>query len=79
MTVVDVISFLRSPVCFVLTGSPVHAGTFVLLYFILYVRYFIETPVAVLMEAKLSFVEPGHRWAHSPSPSKALVFLTRVL
>jgi len=28
-------------------------------------------PVSV--EAKLSFVEPGRRWAHSPSPSKAPV------
>jgi len=28
-------------------------------------------PVPVLVEAKLSFVEPGRRWAHSPSPSKA--------
>jgi len=26
---------------------------------------------SVLVEAKLSFVEPGRRWAHSPSPSKA--------
>jgi len=25
----------------------------------------------VSVEAKLSCVEPGHRWAHSPSPSKA--------
>jgi len=25
----------------------------------------------VSMESKLSFVEPGRRWAHSPSPSKA--------
>jgi len=36
-------------------------------------------PVPVLVEAKLSFVEPGRRWAHSPSPVKPLVFLTRVL
>jgi len=28
-------------------------------------------PVPVSLEAKLSFVEPGHRWAHSQSPSKA--------
>jgi len=28
-------------------------------------------PVPVSVEAKLSFVEPGRRWAHSPSPSKA--------
>jgi len=28
-----------------------------------------SSPVPV--EANLSFVEPGHRWAHSPSPSKA--------
>jgi len=27
-------------------------------------------PVPVLVEAKLSFVEPGCRWAHSLSPSK---------
>jgi len=27
--------------------------------------------VVVLVEAKLSFIEPGRRWAHSPSPSKA--------
>jgi len=27
--------------------------------------------VVASMEAKLSFVEPGRRWAHSPSPSKA--------
>jgi len=26
---------------------------------------------SVSVEAKLSFVEPGRRWAHSPSPSKA--------
>jgi len=25
----------------------------------------------VLVEVKLSFVEPGYRWAHNPSPSKA--------
>jgi len=25
----------------------------------------------VSVEAKLSFVEPGHTWAQSPSPSKA--------
>jgi len=29
----------------------------------------IQFPVSV--EAKLSFVKPGHRWAHSLSPSKA--------
>jgi len=28
-----------------------------------------QFPVSV--EAKLSFIEPGHRWAHSPFPSKA--------
>jgi len=28
---------------------------------------------------KLSFVEPGRRWAHSPSPSKAPGISTRVL
>jgi len=27
-------------------------------------------PVPVSVEAKLSFVEPGRRWAHSPSRSK---------
>jgi len=30
---------------------------------------FEKFPVSV--EAKLSFIEPGRRWAHSPSPSKA--------
>jgi len=28
-------------------------------------------PVPVSVGAKLSFVEPGRRWAHSPSPIKA--------
>jgi len=28
-------------------------------------------PVPVSVGTKLSFVEPGHIWAHSPSPSKA--------
>jgi len=28
-------------------------------------------PVPVSVEAKLSSVELGHRWAHSPSPNKA--------
>jgi len=28
------------------------------------------TFVVVSVEAKLSFVEPGRRWAHSPSPSR---------
>jgi len=28
-------------------------------------------PVPVSVESKLSFVVPGRRWAHSPSPSKA--------
>jgi len=27
--------------------------------------------LVVLVEAKLSFVEPGRRWAHSPSSSGA--------
>jgi len=27
--------------------------------------------VPVSVEVKLSFVEPGHGWAHSPSPRKA--------
>jgi len=30
-----------------------------------------SVPVPVSVGAKLSFVEPGRRWAHSPSPSKA--------
>jgi len=30
-----------------------------------------EYPVPVSVEAKLSFVEPGRRWAYSLSPSKA--------
>jgi len=30
-----------------------------------------DVPVPVSEEAKLSFVEPGRRWAHSQSPSKA--------
>jgi len=33
------------------------------------VRVWVRSFVSV--EAKLSFVEPGRRWAHSPSPSKA--------
>jgi len=33
----------------------------------------------VLVGAKLSFVEPGRRWAHSPSRSKAPGISTRVL
>jgi len=36
-----------------------------------------KVPVPVSVEAKLSFVEPVRRWAHSPSPSKPLVFLAR--
>jgi len=31
----------------------------------------VTSPVPVLLGAKLSFIEPGCRWAHSPSPSKA--------
>jgi len=31
----------------------------------------IRFPVPVSVEVKLSFLEPGRRWAHSPSPSKA--------
>jgi len=31
----------------------------------------LRDPVPVSVEAKLSFVEPDRRWAHSPSPSKA--------
>jgi len=31
----------------------------------------LRLPVPVLVGAKLSFVEPARRWAHSPSPSKA--------
>jgi len=31
--------------------------------------------VVVSVEAKLSFVEPGRRWAHSPSQVKPLVSL----
>jgi len=31
----------------------------------------VSLPVPVTVEAKLFFVEPGRRWAHSPSPSKA--------
>jgi len=38
-----------------------------------------EFPVSVSVEAKLSSVEPGRRWVHSPSPVKPLVFLTMVL
>jgi len=34
-------------------------------------RYEATIPVPVSVGAKLSFVEPGRRWAHSPSPSKA--------
>jgi len=30
-----------------------------------------QVPVPVSVGAKLSFVEPGHTWAHSPSPSIA--------
>jgi len=46
------------------------------LYLLILVKKVIITikapvPVPVLVEAKLSFVEPGRRWAHSPSPSKA--------
>jgi len=33
----------------------------------------------VSVETKLSFVESGRRWAHSPYPVNPLVFLTRVL
>jgi len=32
---------------------------------------FLLSMLPVWVEAKLSFVEPGRRWAHSPSPSKA--------
>jgi len=36
------------------------------------VRQLVEVQFSsVSVEAKLSFVEPGRRWAHSPSPSKA--------
>jgi len=35
----------------------------------LYIYTAVQFPVSV--EAKLSFVKPGRRWAHSPSPSKA--------
>jgi len=28
-------------------------------------------PVSALAEVKMSFIEPGRRWAHSPYPSKA--------
>jgi len=34
-------------------------------------RYKVEAPLPVSVEAKLSFVEPGRRWVHSQSPSKA--------
>jgi len=35
------------------------------------VTRFVAFQFPVSVETKLSFVEPGHRWAHSPSPSKA--------
>jgi len=33
------------------------------------IRKYLTVPVSV--EVKMSFEEPGRRWAHSPSPSKA--------
>jgi len=35
------------------------------------VSHQLQQTVPVSVGAKLSFVEPGCRWAHSPSPSKA--------
>jgi len=49
-------------------GIILHHGLFVPLSAFL---LFLASGVPVSVEVKLSFVEPGRRWAHSLSPSKA--------